>query len=191
MKGNLFIKFLLLFLILAALFTASISDTQAQTRHLGLDIVSAAGGSANGTGSMRGISVSWTIGDIVTNEGKNSRKWLLQGFQQGILDTIKPKGYIDTLPPAGLEMIEEKIFIVSVYPNPVENELNYYIHSQETFVFDVALIDINGRVIFDEKKRNSNNKYTYYLNDKISGVYFLRISLPQYRTQKVYKIIKQ
>jgi hypothetical protein len=190
MKGNLFIKFLLLFLILAALFTASISDIQAQTR-LGVDIISSAGGNAIGTGSMRGMNVSWTIGDIVTGESKNSRKWLLQGFQQGILDTIKPKGYIDTLPFAGVEIPEEDVFIVSVYPNPMQNELNYYIHSQETFVFDAALIDINGRVIFDEKKRNSNNKYTYYLNDRTSGVYFLRIYLSKYRIQKTYKIIKQ
>jgi hypothetical protein len=160
-----------------------------KAQELGVDIFPAAGGSAQ---SNQGIYASWTIGDIVIGEEKNSRKWLLQGFQQGILDTLRPKGDIDTLPPlTNIETGKEDIFVVSIYPNPVRNELHYKILSSEIFLFDISLIDFSGKIIWTKKNQKGENDYVELMNNLPNGIYFLRIYLPHHKIQKTYKIIKQ
>jgi hypothetical protein len=160
-------------------------------RHLGVDIVSSAGGSAF---SPQGIYTSWTIGDIIIAESKNSRKWILNGFQQGVLDTLRPQGDLDTLPALNIENIRKNIFTVLIYPNPVWDELNYKIMSSVDFVnitFDVSLIDLSGRVIWVEKNRKNEENCKRRMGNLNKGIYFLCVDIPRYKIKKTYKIIKR
>jgi hypothetical protein len=162
---------------------------QLNAQHLGVDIISSSGGNAV---SLQGIQASWTIGDIIIDEGKNSRKWILNGFQQGILDTLSPQGDLDTLPPlTNIENIRKDIFIVSIYPNPVHEEVNYKVLCSDNFVFNISLIDFSGKVIWTEKNQRSEENYTRQIGNLNKGIYFLRIDIPRYKIQKTYKIIKQ
>ncbi|MDR0619123.1 MAG: T9SS type A sorting domain-containing protein [Bacteroidales bacterium] len=171
-------------LVLPVIFTLQLNAQRSNT-----DIVSSAGGSAC---SPQGICVSWTVGDIIIGENKNSRKWILNGFQQGILDTLRPKGDLDTLPPlTGIENIQRDIFVVSIYPNPVQDELNYKIECSEDFNFNVSLIDFSGKILWTEKNRKSKDSYTRVVSALNRGVYLFRVDIPRYGIRKTYKIIKQ
>jgi hypothetical protein len=176
-----------MFLLLAILLLQLNAQLNAQSvQRLGVNIVSSAGG--NAVSSQ--YNASWTIGDIITDEGKNSRKWILNGFQQGILDTIRPKGNLDTLPPlTNIEDIQKNIFIVSIYPNPVRDELNYKVQFAEDF--NISLIGFSGQMLWTEKNQKGGKGYTRGVSNLNEGIYFLRIDIPRYKIQKTYKIIKQ
>jgi hypothetical protein len=171
-------------LVLSTFFTLQLS-----AQHLGVSIVSSAGGNAVST---QGIYASWTIGDIIIGEGKKSRKWISHGFQQGILDTLRPQGDFDTLPPlTDIEDIRKDIFIISVYPNPVQDELNYKARCSGNVTFNISLVDFSGKVLWTEKNQKSGENHTHNVGALNKGIYFLRVDIPRYKIQKTYKIIKQ
>ncbi|MDR0763666.1 MAG: T9SS type A sorting domain-containing protein [Bacteroidales bacterium] len=162
---------------------------QLNAQYSGVSIVSSAGGNSFST---QGIYASWTIGDIIIDEGKNSRKWILNGFQQGILDTLRPQGNLDTLPPlTNIENIQKGIFVVSIYPNPVQDELNCKILYSESFTFNISLIDFSGKIVWTKKNQKGEYNHTHSVSNLNKGIYFLRIDVPRYKIQKTYKIIKQ
>ncbi len=61
---------------------------------------------------------------------------------------------------------------LSVYPNPVENELNVMVNGEEPV--SITLFDISGRVVADKVRNNSNN-WNIPVNGFAKGVYILKV----------------
>ena len=77
---------------------------------------------------------------------------------------------------------------ISIYPNPVENNLNIQLTSNENSKIDLYIYDIQGRIV----KKQEFKDNSYILNTRLdvssfaSGIYFLKINQgAKYYTQKI------
>ena len=125
-------------------------------------------GSAGDDFKNNKVSVSWTIGEAITETLITESYVLSQGFHQGNLTVIG----VDNDFPAE--------FQIKAYPNPVKDLL--IIETQEPGL-KYQLIDVHGRVI--------SNGFLHSSSEEIdcttfpSGTYFLQV-----KKHKTYKIIK-
>ncbi len=120
------------------------------------------------------ISVSWTIGEPVTETINNGTNILTQGFQQSKLTASEI-----------FSLKQEKINI-SVFPNPSNDFINLKTDDFKDLKYQFS--DINGKLI-SEKILNSD---ITEINTKnlSSSIYFLKI-LRNNKLIKTFKIIKQ
>ncbi len=113
-------------------------------------------------------SLSWTMGEIVTETHSNSQNILTQGFQQSKLTVTN---------------IAEEInlgYLLIAYPNPVENYLT--IECNESNI-DYRIIDINGKTQIRGTLRNAQEFLDF--SNLPTGSYFL-----QTKNTQTHKIIK-
>ena len=87
-----------------------------------------------------------------------------------------------------LSVIKNEFKSLSVFPNPVDNNLNIQLASESNEKFDLRLFDIQGRLI--ENNIFSDNSYTLNANLDMSsfapGIYLLKIIQgTKYYTQKI------
>ena len=120
--------------------------------------------SGGGYGENGNISISWTLGELAVSTLTGSDMMLTQGFQQPF--------DIDV----GIDKNEVQ-WGISVYPNPVGDELQirFDIETQGDFFIEVQ--DITGRVIKQEQHRQVNPGDIVMINtaDYTHGVYFLKV----------------
>jgi hypothetical protein len=66
---------------------------------------------------------------------------------------------------------------LSVYPNPVQNELNIEITSQNTGVFQLRFVDISGKVIRIEQieVNSGTNRKAFDVSDVNKGFYLIQL----------------
>ena len=133
--------------------------------------------SSGGYGENENFSISWTIGEIAITTLQGENTVLTQGFQQ-VLD-------IGT----GIKMNEIN-WNISVYPNPVQNELNIRFDLKDSKDFLLEIQDATGRIIIKEPLSNVNPGDLVIINtsDFVSGVYFLRILTTDLQQIKVTSI---
>ena len=108
------------------------------------------------------FSLSWTLGEPVTETVRNDYMILTQGFQQGekvTLTTVKD-------PLAGL-------FDIKVFPNPTADVLNIAIHSDKNEIITVQLYNLNGEKVLSEKTQEKNIRLN--LADLSSASYLLSL----------------
>jgi hypothetical protein len=94
-------------------------------------------------------------------------------------------------PTSGIKSPEALNAEVSAFPNPVTEELQVKISSQELLkVITISVIDLNGRVISQQKKFNPGTEFqaSFEASEWAKGVYLLRLSDGERVTTK--KIIK-
>lgn len=130
------------------------------------------------------ITMSWTIGDLVTEAAAVYQAILTQGFQQPSITVreiataqltteIKPRSSVE--------------FSATVYPNPVGTDLNIEVENgKEEYYLD--LYDPAGILI--SSNRSSNPREVIDLTDLPAAQYVLRISLVGTEQSKVFQIIK-
>ena len=65
----------------------------------------------------------------------------------------------------------------SVYPNPAENILNINFNLQQSQSFNIKLISVTGKVVYNEEVGNHVGyfKNTIDLQDYTRGIYFLQL----------------
>ena len=81
----------------------------------------------------------------------------------------------------------KEYFLVSVSPNPTENELN--IVSLGSTIAELWLMDTSGKNIYHQKLTNNNN-HSFSIKNFSNGFYFLSVKSMN-GIVKVFKIIKQ
>ncbi len=114
-------------------------------------------------------SLSWTMGEIVTETHSNSLNTLTQGFQQSKLTVTN---------------IAEEInpgYLLKVYPNPVGNYLTIECNKSD---IDYRIIDINGKTQIMGTLQNTKEYLDF--SGLSSGSYILQTGHTQ-----THKIIKQ
>lgn len=94
-----------------------------------------------GTGSL-----SWSIGEPLTETYTNSNIKLTQGFQQSKW-TVSPTGINET-----------RAIGLKVFPNPATDKLNIEFPSGSGQAFDIALYDINGKLLFKKDGFNATGQ---------------------------------
>ena len=84
---------------------------------------------------------------------------------------------------------------VSVYPNPVSNILNIEYNMPERDWLKITILDAQGRVlkVYEEPRVKERGFYsaTLSLDELISGLYFVRVTLPNSQKSKIARIIVQ
>lgn len=125
--------------------------------------------------SNANLSVSWTMGEPVTETFANSNNTLTQGFQQSSYSY------------AAIEEYETDDFTIHLFPNPTTDIINFSIQTKSSENIIITLYDINGKELL--KKQYSNAESTLSLKQFPSNILFLKIQSNN-TLLKTYKIIK-
>lgn len=120
------------------------------------------------------ISLSWTIGEPVTETISNGSNILTQGFHQTKLSVI------------GIYDISSDDISISVFPNPTQDYINLKVGNNKDLSFQ--LFSFNGKLIQANKIFSKNTEIQ--MNNLSASTYFLKI-INGNKLIKTYQIIKQ
>lgn len=118
-----------------------------------------------GYSSLSQGSISWSIGEPVSESYSTPQRIHTMGFHQPELSIISMIA----------EQGEDKNILV--YPNPVKDQLNINLSGLEKGNYKVELIDNIGKLIYQNETEVSESKNTFQLkvNEIAAGNYFIRI----------------
>ncbi len=149
----------LLLLMLAALFGPALNG------QIGLDpkVVSSAGGYHE----AGNLSISWTLGELAVTTLTGGDMALTQGFQQPF--------------DVGVGIVPDRMnWNISVYPNPVRNELNIRFHLESPGDYLLEVQDVTGRIISQglHQRVNPGDMVVINTSSYTPGIYFLKVLTP-------------
>ena len=147
-----------------------------------------------GTSKGETIMVTWTMGDLVTQEAALADARITQGFQQPTLtvrelDASQHEGYVpkDHKPEAGITSRSSTDFSAQVYPNPVGAELTVKVdNSTKEYYLDI--FDQAGNLI--SRNKSTNPQEVLNLSQLPAAQYVLKISLIGSNETKIFQIVK-
>lgn len=127
----------------------------------------------NGQGSL-----SWTLGEVITETFTNGNTILTQGFHQN---------YEDFLGLAVIPQFQE----IELYPNPFSNEI-FLSMSEANEWFQVEINDVRGRSLFSSQLYFGEGVHAskIELSDFLPGTYFLRLTTRNSEDPVVFTITK-
>ena len=64
---------------------------------------------------------------------------------------------------------------VKMYPNPVDAKLNFELAGTSGKQIKMQVIDVNGRIVHDDRYLGSNNSISYNTSSLNSGLYFVKV----------------
>lgn len=125
------------------------------------------------------ISLSWTLGELATSTLSGEGLILTQGFQQAM--TVG----------TGLESKEAE-WSVSVYPNPVNEELRVRFNIQHSEGFFIEIQDVTGRVIYQTQHMlvQAGDEVILNTSGYSTGIYFLKVLSSDRQHQQVTSLRK-
>lgn len=140
----------------------------------GQNVISAAGTTAK----VPGYDLTWTVGEPVVSTFTQTPYVLTQGFHQ-------PKYYV--IPAVGDNKFSG--LKITVYPNPVIDNLLIQTDGIEKYDLKYSVMDINGRFLRDG--RIEKNLQTVEMQDCTSGIYLLKVSKSDDELLRTFIIIKK
>jgi hypothetical protein len=135
-------------------------------------VVSSAGASATSTTAQ----LSWTIGEPVIETYTGTGTVLTQGFHQSRLVVTA----VDQISLPGISL--------SVYPNPVTDDLTLDIVGHRIDKLGYQLFDISGRLLFSKKIEKEPE--TVSMSSFPVGTYLLKVTDNNAGLVQVFKIVK-
>jgi hypothetical protein len=130
---------------------------------------------ASGSNDSNGnIQLDWTVGETIINIGSNSNNILTQGFNQSVL-------LITDLE----EIVKSSIMI---QPNPTSDYLILNIPDKELNDTYYSLIDINGKVILEDKIKHNQTRISFI--DYSKSIYFFNV-FSKNEMIKTFRVIKE
>jgi hypothetical protein len=155
-------------LLIPVLFLLSLSESTGQT--ISQYIISPAGNFSENAQ----VSISWTIGETVTETYANSDLMLSQGFHQNFGIT-KSSSLSNTIS-----------MDVRIYPNPTEENLFIFFGNTINEDSFIELYDLKGQKYYTEKIEKG--QYILDMGSYATGTYIIRIVTPKgYQTFKIVK----
>ena len=165
--------------------------TTALAQSSGQAIIATQGGLSEG----KTLSISWTIGDLVTETAEVADVTTTQGFQQPTLtvreietvfdrpvDMDSPKPFNSSLSTRSVKPYE-----ATVYPNPVGHAVTFKIENAPGEYY-LDLFDPAGNLIL--RNRSNNPQEVINLQELPAAQYVLRISFVDSPDSKAFQIIK-
>ncbi len=144
-------------------------------------IIATQGGFTEG----RSMSMSWTIGDLVTETANLKESSITQGFQQPIISVKEITS--DHQTDVTIERTNPKNFSAEVYPNPFGTDITVKIENADQEYY-MDIIDPSGNLLSRNKSRNTQEVINLF--DLPAAQYLLRISSLDDKQSKVFQIIK-
>ncbi len=83
---------------------------------------------------------------------------------------------------------------ISIYPNPTNSNATLSVVLSEAKAFDVMLIDITGKLIFNENVSNTNigeNRLNIPVNEVENGIYFVRIVFENNQSEMIKLMVNK
>lgn len=123
------------------------------------------------------VSLSWTLGESVSETFSSSNLILTQGFQQS--------HYLIT----SIDDIASDAFKIKVFPNPATDLINIEITSlTDSNAYYIKLLDLEGRELFSTKMNADKDHINMSLYP--TGIYILNVSDNNMRPLQNFKIQK-
>lgn len=122
-------------------------------------------------------SLSWTLGEAITETFSNGSGILTQGFQQ-------TQNYLGlNSPPASAQMY--------VFPNPFIDQLQLEIEGATQFIH-VQLVDLRGRLVFESNHSPANGAsiFQLQLSSLLPGSYHLRVAVDDEAHPFIHSLVK-
>jgi hypothetical protein len=95
-------------------------------------------------------------------------------YAAGVVLTKKGENVIQT---ADADNKQEELSSLKIYPNPVTDILNIDIENGVEGMYDLVMIDLLGKIVFESSEYLKSNVHTYFSTSEYSnGVYFVKIS---------------
>jgi hypothetical protein len=130
--------------------------------------------SDGGFATLPSGTISWTIGETITETFSSPTNYLTQGFQQPSLVLMNSVGTTGT----GKAL---------VYPNPATELITIDLNYLPSANYTIELFDLLGNKISSMSGENSA-VFIFPLSDIANGVYMLTVSSPGFLQS--YKVIK-
>lgn len=149
---------------------------------------------SNGTYTLSGLPVNtgedfFVMVDIpgLDTNGTYHRFIISGNSQYTNLDFVVDSAKVNPVPSAtGIQVLEESVHQISLYPNPAKNTLTLRYTLQEPAVVSIGLFDLLGHCVksMTENGRQEAGTYTPVLNiaDLKAGVYLSRIRINNFET---------
>ena len=156
-------------LIFVVIFFATFSFSQS----INNELTSNAGNTGE---DSNGNTLSWSVGEVLTQTYSSDNNKLTQGFHQGILTFVN------------INEKQELDFTINIYPNPTTNILTIDISKlPDNETLKVKILDINGKLINERMLDLSN---TIDFRNYAKGTYLISIHNSKNEIIKTGKIIK-
>lgn len=135
--------------------------------------------SGGGIGVNDNLSISWTLGEVAVTTLTGDQMILTQGFQQSFDMDV------------GIAM-DEVNWNISIYPNPVRDELRIRFNIEKPGDFLLEIQDVSGRLIKQELHKQVNPGDIVLLNTSTytNGIYFLKVLTPDHQQIQVTSLRK-
>lgn len=130
--------------------------------------------------STNAVSYSWDFGNSTTGTGMNpTGTYTSNGTYDVTLVVTDRCGATDdtivTITVGGISVTENRYeATVDVYPNPTNGIINVNV-STGTSEYKVEIVDITGKLIYQQSKLQVGEDHSIDLGDKAAGVYTLRL----------------
>jgi len=159
-------------ILIAILAVTAVIQTFGQNARL--DVIASSGDFFSNSSN----SVSWTLGECITETFSSSGNTLTQGFQQSLYVVTS----IDELMVEGIS--------VKAYPNPVSDFINISVKSDNAVLKNIGieLYDSQGKILFMDKF--SNDLIRLDMKNYSNGFYVLKVKGPESKNLQNFKIQK-
>ncbi len=136
-------------------------------------------GTAGDYSENSGFSVSWTIGEPVTETFASDNYTLYQGFQQG--------DYVVEIPEGTNDIFNN--FDINIYPNPAGDFLVVNIKNPDNKSFELDLFSLNGKKILSAQINPFSKEKYLNLSKLATGTYIIKII--RNNNIQTFKLIKK
>ena len=121
------------------------------------------------------VTLSWTIGDLITETVTEDDASLTQGFHQPAITVRETTAELNA------------DFVATVYPNPFEGDLTLDIENAG-LEYDMQIMDMTGKFIWKGHSDQSHQRIA--LRDLPAAQYVLRVSFRDDTRSKTFEITK-
>jgi len=129
--------------------------------------------------SNNDFSISWTLGETVTETIGTDDVILTQGFQQ-------PSYEIGSAVP----QYNDNRFSIKAFPNPARNYLKIQVKGNENTDLNIEFFDAIGRKLINARMESGTAEMELNLTPYHPGMYFLKVSSPDGNPVRTYQISK-
>jgi len=120
------------------------------------------------------VSISWTLGEPVTETISNGTNILTQGFQQTKLSASE------------IFTLNSEEYNISLFPNPTLNIVNLKISVFNNLTYNIS--EVNGRLLKERKIISENTEISFA---KLPAAVYLLKVFNNKKIIKVFQIVKQ
>jgi hypothetical protein len=127
-------------------------------------------------------TLSWTLGEVITETVSNGNYTLTQGFQQ--------PHYNITSIPDDPNIKNDPLAEINIYPNPVSDQLNISFKDVKQDNVTITLFDLNGKVLISDITENTTAVKQLNMTYVAKGNYIIRFATKDGKFLKSFKVVK-